>query len=321
MGRYIIRRLVYGVITIWLVTLIVFFGLRLIVPIFYGDAIEIAVGLSGAIDDKALIERRRAELDLDKPLPVQYVSWLTDVARGDLGRSLFNGRPVLTEIKNRLPVSLELGLVGLLSAVIIAIPFGVVAALAQDRWPDYALRVYAVGSSSVPGFWLAILIITFASIWWRWAPSIDFAYFHDDPIKHIKIMLLPALLIGLTPSGGLVRIMRSQMLEVLRQDYVRTARAKGLAESVVVMRHAVRNGIIPVITIIGLSLPGLIAGTPLFERIFVLPGMGNYLIASLGDLDYPVIQSTNLIFAILIVGANLIVDISYSLIDPRIRYS
>jgi peptide/nickel transport system permease protein len=318
MGRYILRRAVYGLITVWLVTVIVFVGLRGIVPLVYGDIVDVIV--SENANDPALKDRIREEMGLTAPLPVQYVRWVGELARGDLGQSLLSGRQVGTEMVRRLPVSLELGLVGLASAIFLAIPMGAIAALRQDTWADYTLRVYAIASSSIPAFWIAILIITFGSIWFRWAPPIEFAYFQDDPIKHIKIILLPALLIGLNPSGGLVRIMRAQMLEVLRQDYIRTARAKGLEERTVVLRHAVRNSLIPIVTILGLTLPGLIAGQVLFEVIFGLPGMGRYLVHAVNTLDYPVIQSTNLIFAVLIVGANLLVDVSYTMIDPRIRY-
>ena len=319
MARYVARRAVYGLITIWLVTVIVFTMLRVLMPMFYGDVVDIMVG-ELARNDAALQQELRDQYGLSNSVPIQYVKWVGDLVRGDLGESLYTGRSITNEMGRRLPVSLELGLIGLGSAALLAIPMGAVAALMQDKWPDYVLRIYAVGSNSVPGFWIAILIITFGSIWFRWAPPLTFAYLTQDPIKHVKIMLLPALLIGLTPSGGLLRIMRTQMLEVLRQDYIRTARAKGLSERAIVTRHAMRNSLIPVVTIIGLSLPGIIAGTALFESIFVLPGMGQYLVQSVGRLDYPVIQGTNLIFAVLIVAANLMVDVSYTFLDPRIRY-
>ncbi len=319
MGAYVLRRILLGVVTVWLVTLLVFTGLRVVVPMFYGDVVDIIAGEYGR-SDPALMQTLREQYGLSQNVGKQYVQWIGDLLRGNLGESLFNGRSILQEMKARLPVSVELGLIGLLSAIFLAVPMGIVSALMQDRWPDYVLRTYAVGSSSVPSFWIAIMIITFGSIWFRWAPPIKFAYFTTDPIQHIKIMLLPGLLIGLTPSGGLLRIMRSQMLEVLRQDYVRTARAKGLTESTVLVRHALRNSLIPIVTIIGLELPNLIAGTVLFEVIFVLPGMGRYIVSSISNLDYPVVQGINVIFAVLIVASNLLVDVSYGFIDPRIRY-
>jgi peptide/nickel transport system permease protein len=251
-----------------------------------------------------------------------YSEWIGGIFQGDLGTSMFNGATVTSEIRDRLPVSLELGLIGLLSGLFIAIPLGVAAAICQDRWPDYVLRTIFILLQSVPGFWIAIMIITLASMWWNWAPPLgtEFAQAWEDPEAHFRIMILPALLIGLTPSAGLMRIVRTQMLEVMRQDYVRTARSKGLNERTVIARHAMRNALVPVVTVVGLSLPGLIAGTAIFESIFSLPGMGQYLVGSVQRMDYPVIQSTNLVFAFLIVMANLAVDISYPFLDRRIRY-
>ncbi len=319
MGQYIAQRLLLAVLTLFLVTLIVFTLLRVVVPLFYADAVDLLAGEYGR-NDPELTRRLREQYGLTASLPVQYMQWLGQILRGELGRSLFNGRPVTQEIRDRLPVSFELGLVGLLSGLLFSVPMGVLSAVRQDRWPDYVLRGLAILLNAMPGFWLAILIITFGSLWFQWAPPLDFAYLHDNPVQHVKIMLLPALLIGLTPSAGLVRIVRTQMLEVLRQDYIRTAHAKGLDGRAVVLRHGLRNALIPVVTVVGLSLPGLIAGTALFESIFTLPGMGQYLVSSVGNLDYPVIQSTNLIFAALIVTANLLVDLSYTVLDPRIRY-
>jgi peptide/nickel transport system permease protein len=320
MGKYILQRLLLGVLTIWLVTVILFTGLRIIIPAVVGDVVDSMIE-ENSRDDVELVEKLRKQLGLDEPVYVQYGKFIGGLLTGDLGESFFNGRPVSREIKDRLPVSLELGVIGLTATILIAVPMGIVSALKQDRWPDYVLRSYSVGSSSVPSFWIAIVIITYASAWWRWAPPLEFLYLHEDPIAHLKIMMLPGLIIGLTPSGSFLRIMRGQMLEVLRQDYVRTARAKGLSETTVIFRHALRNGLIPIVTIIGLILPGVIAGTVLFEIIFILPGMGLYLVQSLRSLDYPVIQGTNIVFALLIVGSNLIVDMSYAWIDPRIRYS
>ena len=319
MGAYVVRRILLGFVTIWLVTVMLFVGLRVVVPIFVGDVVDAMVAEYGG-DDPERMDAIRAEYGLSEALPLQYVKWVGGLLRGDLGESLFNGRSIASEMKYRLPVSIELGLIGLASSVLTAVPMGIVAALARDRWPDYTLRVFAVATSAVPGFWVAVMMITLASMWWHWAPPIDYAQFHEDPIKHLKIIAMPALLIGLNPSGGLLRIMRAQMLEVLRQDYIRTARAKGLAERTVLFRHAFRNALIPIVTIIGAGLPGLIAGTALFEIIFILPGMGRYLVSAIGNLDYPVIQGTNIVFAFLIIAANLLVDISYSWIDPRIRY-
>jgi peptide/nickel transport system permease protein len=227
---------------------------------------------------------------------------------------------VTSELKRRVPVSFELGVWGQLTALSFSVPMGVWAALRQDRLPDYGLRTLAILLNAVPGFWIAVLVITFGSIWFNWAPPITFKYIYDDPVAHFKIMLLPALIIGLTPSGGLLRLTRTQMLEVLRQDYIRTAQAKGLSQPTVLYKHALRNALIPVVTIIGVGLPGIIAGTVIFEQIFIIPGMGRYLVDAVNNLDYPVIQGLNLVFATLLMLAVLLVDISYAFLDPRIRY-
>ncbi|MCC6959738.1 MAG: ABC transporter permease [Dehalococcoidia bacterium] len=318
MGRYVTQRLLLAGLTLVLVSIIVFTLLRVIVPLVYGDAVDIIAAEYGGTDPE-LVQDLKDDYGLSDALVPQYLRWVGSILRGDLGESLFNGRPVSKEIQDRLPVSVELGLVGLISSVIFSVPLGIAAAVAQNRWPDYFLRTSAILVDSIPGFWLAIMIITFGSVWFNWAPPLRFEYLHDDPMTHLKIMALPALLIGLTPSGSLIRLVRTQMLEVMRQDYIRTAHAKGLSGRAVVISHAVRNAILPVVTVIGLSLPGLIAGTAIFESIFSLPGMGQYLVSSVGNLDYPVIMATVFIFSVLIVLSNLAVDISYTIIDPRIR--
>jgi len=316
MQRYVVSRLLLAIPTLLGITMLTFIGLRVFMP---SSVVDLLVGEYGAKDEQ-LKQQLRDELGLSSSVPVQYVKWMGEILRGDLGKSLHSGRPVTEEMRHRVPVSLELGLWGLLTALVTSIPLGVIAAVKQDSWPDYGLRSLAILLNAVPGFWLAILVITFGSIWFNWAPPIKFKYLTEDPWAHLKIMLLPAILIGITPSGGLVRLVRTQMLEVLREDYIRTARAKGLNERVIMYRHALRNTLIPVVTVIGVSLPGLIAGTVIFEQIFIIPGMGRYLVQSVNTLDYPVIQATNLVFASLLVFSVLLVDISYAFIDPRIRF-
>jgi len=318
-SRYIIQRLLLAGLTLFLVSVLVFTLLRVVVPAFYGDAVDLALGEAGRADP-ALTEKLKEEYGLKGGLVFSYLEWAGNILRGDLGASLLDGRPVTDEIRARISVSFELGMIGLLSGLAFAVPMGIFAAVAQDRWPDYILRTFAIALSAIPGFWLAIMIITFGSLWFHWAPPLNFRYLTEDPVAHVKIMAIPALLIGLTPSAGLVRLVRTQMLEVLRQDYIRTAHAKGLTERTVIFRHAMRNGLIPVVTVIGLSLPALVAGTAIFEAIFSLPGMGQYLVSSVGRLDLPVLMSTNLVFAVLIVLSNLLVDLSYPLLDPRIKY-
>jgi peptide/nickel transport system permease protein len=280
-------------------------------------------------NDPELADRLRHDLGLSSSISDQYMDWLgvswfwggpEGVLQGNLGESLHSKRSVVSELQRRLPVSLELGLWAQLTTLLIAIPLGVWASVKQDKWPDYGLRSIAILLNAVPNFWIAILVLTFGSLWFDWAPPIDFKYIQDDPIGHLEFLLVPAILIGLTPSGGLLRLVRTQMLEVLRQDFVRTAQAKGLSDNVVFYRHALRNAIIPVITVIGIGLPNLIAGTVIFEQIFLIPGMGRYFVSAVNNLDYPVIQGLVLVFAIMLMISIILVDVTYALIDPRIRF-
>jgi peptide/nickel transport system permease protein len=315
MRQYVVSRMLLAVPTLLGITLLTFFGLRMLLPTNVVDQIVGEYGRS----DPALKVKLRHDLGLDSSVPVQYVKWMGHILRGDFGKSLNGGRPVSRDLRDRLPVSIELGTVGLLLALLIAVPAGVASAVRQDHWPDYVLRSVAILLSAIPGFWIALMIITFGSIWFNWAPPLTYKSLFTDPASHIKIMLLPAILVGLTPSAGLTRLVRTLMLEVLREDYVRTARAKGLASGVVLVRHALRNTMIPLVTVVGITLPNVVAGTVIFETIFGLPGMGRYLTDGIRQLDYPIIQGTNLIYAMLLVLAVLVVDLSYSFLDPRIR--
>jgi peptide/nickel transport system permease protein len=334
--RYVIQRLILAIPTILAISILTFVGLRVALP---QDVIDTIVGEFGR-NDPVLRENLKKELGLNGSIPKQYLEYMgvlqtcvrrdiegncleskfSGVLEGNLGKSLHNGRSVTSELKRRVPISFELGLWAQLTAVAAAVPLGVWAAVQQDRFPDYGLRTIAILLNAVPSFWIAVLVITFGSIWFNWAPPIKFKTLTEDPIAHLKIMLTPAIIIGLTPSGGLIRLVRTQMLEVLRQDYVRTAQAKGLSSATVFYKHALRNALIPVVTVIGVGLPGIIAGTVIFEQIFVIPGMGRYLVDSVNIRDYPVIQGLNLVFATLLIVSVILVDISYSFLDPRIRY-
>ena len=324
MQKYVVQRLLLTIPTLIVITIVAFVGLRALLPTSVVDRI---LG-EFATSDPGLRQNLEDELGLSSSIPRQYADWVglswfwggpTGILEGNLGESLHSGRSVVSELKRRIPVSFELGLWGQLTAIVVSVPLGVWSALKQDRWPDYGLRSVAIFLNAVPGFWIAVLIITFGSIWFSWAPPLDFKYLDEDPVGHLKIMFLPALLIGLTPGGGLLRLVRTQMLEVLRQDYIRTAQAKGLSQRTVVYGHALRNALIPIITVIGIGLPNIIAGTVIFEQIFLIPGMGRYLIDAIGNLDYPVIQGLNLVFAALLMVSVVLVDLSYALVDPRIR--
>jgi peptide/nickel transport system permease protein len=326
MQRYVFQRLLLTIPTIFTITVITFAGLRLLLP---SDVVDLIIGEYGR-NNPALRERLEEELGLTGSVLEQYSDWVglswfwggeKGILQGDLGASLHDHRSITEELKRRVPVSFELGVWGQFTAVVVSVPLGVYAALRQDEWPDYGLRSIGILLAALPSFWIAVVIITFGSLWFNWAPPLRFAYFQDDPIAHLEIMLLPALIIGLTPSGGLIRLVRTQMLEVLRQDYIRTAHAKGLSQGTVLYQHALRNALIPIVTVIGVGIPGIISGTVIFEQIFAIPGMGRYLVAAIANLDYPVIQGLILVYAVLLMIAVLLVDLSYAYLDPRIRYN
>ena len=325
MQKYIVQRILLTIPTIIFVTILTFVGLRVALP---SSVVDLIIGEYGRTDVE-LRKRLEDELGLSSNLPTQYARWVgaawfwggdRGVLQGNMGASLHSGRTVISELKRRVPVSFELGVWGQSWSIMFAVPLGVWAALRQDKLPDYGFRSIAILLNAVPGFWVAVLVITFGSIWFNWAPPIQFKYIYQDPLAHLKIMMLPAIIIGLTPSGSLLRLTRTQMLEVLRQDYIRTAHAKGLSQGTVLYKHALRNALIPVVTVIGVGLPNIIAGTVIFEQIFIIPGMGRYLVDAVNNLDYPVIQGLNLVFATLIMFAVLLVDISYAFLDPRIRF-
>jgi len=221
----------------------------------------------------------------------------------------------------RLPVTFELGLIGLVISLLIAIPLGVYSAVRQDSLSDFIARSAAIAMLAIPGFWLATLAITLPALWFHWSPPLIFTHLRDNPTSNIKQMLLPGVILGIGLSGSIMRLTRAQMLEVLRQDYIRTSRAKGLSDRAVVYRHALRNAVVPVVTLLGLNMAVLISGTVVLESIFVLPGMGRYLLEALNNRDYPVVQAVVLLFATLIIVINLGVDLLYAWLDPRIRYS
>jgi len=242
------------------------------------------------------------------------------ILQGDLGDSLWSHRPILGEIASKIPISLELGIISMLTGLLIAFPIGIYSAIRQDTIGDYVGRSIAIFFMAVPGFWLATMLFVFPSKWWGWSPPVQYIPIGENFIENIKQFLLPGILMGMVMSGVTMRMTRTMMLEVLRQDYIRTAWAKGLRERVVVIRHALKNAMIPVITIIGLQLPVLIGGTVIMEQIFSLPGMGRFMVESLSSRDYAVISGINVMMATIILMSNLLVDLTYGWLDPRIRY-
>lgn len=320
MGTYIIRRLLLVIPTLLIVTALTTVAIRLI-P---GDAVDVLVGqmdLSGKENRQELRARLEAELGLDAPIPVQYVRWWRDVLlHGDLGDSIFMGVSVKDQIKQRLPVTLEIGVLALIIAMLISFPIAIFSAIRQDTIGDYAFRSLAIIFISLPEFWVGIMVVVFPSIWWGWSPPIINISLWDDPIGNLKMYILPAAILGMGINGVNMRLMRTMMLEVVREDYIRTAYAKGLTERVVILRHAVKNALIPVVTVIGLNVPVVIGGSIIIEQIFGLPGMGRLAVEAAFIRDYPVIIGVTLVYAFVVLLIILITDLSYAFLDPRIRY-
>ena len=289
-----------------------------------GDAVDVLVGqmdLSGKENRVELRARLEAELGLDAPIPVQYVRWWKDVLlHGDLGDSIFMGISVKDQIKQRLPVTLEIGVLALIIAMLISFPIAIFSAVRQDTIGDYAFRSLAIIFISLPEFWVGIMVVVFPSIWWGWSPPIINISLWDDPIGNLKMYILPAAILGMGINGVNMRLMRTMMLEVVREDYIRTAYAKGLTERVVILRHAVKNALIPVVTVIGLNVPVVIGGSIIIEQIFGLPGMGRLAVEAAFIRDYAVIIGVTLVYAFVVLLIILITDLSYAFLDPRIRY-
>ena len=316
MGQYIARRLLLAFPVLFVVSILIFGGVR-VIP---GNVCGIVLGGS-----EGMTEERCAQIDhelgLDRPVVSQYITWAGGILQGDFGESMVNRRPVLEEIRNRLGATLELTILSAGFAVLIALPLGVYSALKQDKLPDIGLRVVTVGWLAMPSFWVGSMLITLPAKWWGYSPPTPFVQFWEDPRTNLEQMYLPAIALGLALSAVLVRVTRSAMLEVLRQDYIRTARAKGLAERNVLSRHALRNAMLPVVTLLGLQLGFLLGGTVVLESLFALPGLGTLLLSAVITKDFPELQGLVLFFALAIILINLAVDLSYVLFDPRVRYA
>ena len=314
MKPYVLRRLALAVPTLFLVSVLVFALMRMM-P---GDvATRMVEGHAYAPTLAAL----RHDLGLDRPVHVQYLDWMGGIVlRGDFGRSYWTRQPILEEFVRRFPVTLELALLTILVSVVIGIAVGIMAAVRQDTAADYIGRVLSILALSIPYFGLAVVVVVLPSIYFKWTPVWTYVPFTVDPVENLKIMLVPAAVFGVTRAGPVMRIMRSALLDVLRQDYIRTAWSKGLAERPIILRHALKNAMIPVISLVGLQIPLYIGGSVIVESIFRLPGVGLFFFEALTRLDYPVVQSVNLIIAAMVVALNLIIDLSYAFLDPRIRY-
>ena len=315
MHKYVFRRLLMSIPVLLMSSLIVF-GLMRVMP---GDALIALMGESGNVSEKDLA-KMRAQLGLDKPYHEQYLLWLWQMVTFNPGHSIFTNEPIPDALKKSIPVTLELAALALVLGLVIAIPIGVLSATRQDTPSDYAGRVVAVSGLSIPDFWLGTLVITFAAIWFHWIPPIGYASLWDDPLRNLQQFLLPAAVLGFRLSAATMRMTRSTVLEVLREDYVRTAWAKGLAGRIVVYKHVLKNALIPVVTIVGGQLGVLLAGTVVVETIFALPGMGRLTVEAILYRDYPIVQTNVMLVASTLVTLNLLVDLTYAWLDPRIRY-
>ena len=318
MRAYIIRRLLLIIPTVFILTILVF----LLVRFLPGDVIDLMEAQMKEIDfieiDREALMRM---LGLDVPVYVQYGRWMEGILlHGTLGKSMFSDFTVEEKIIASLPVTIELGVMAIVIGLLIALPVGICSAMRRDTVADYAGRSIAIIGLATPNFWLGIMVMIYPAIWWGWAPPMELIPFTEDPLGNLGMFLIPSLILGTAMSASTMRMTRTMMLEVLRQDYIRTAWAKGLKERMVVMRHAVKNAFIPIVTLVGLQLPILVGGSVIMENIFNLPGLGRLMVEALNQRDYPVVSGVNLVFAVMVVGVNLMIDLIYPYLDPRVRY-
>ena len=315
MRRYVVGRLLLMLPTLIGVAVITFVVMRL-VP---GDIVALRYAGSNVPQD--IIDKERALLGLDKSMVEQFLTWMGSLAHLDFGQSLWTGNSIIDEVWVRLPLTLELAVIASALAVVIAIPLGIVAAVKQDTWVDYAIRIFSVGGLAMPSFWIGIMLVLGTLTFFGWAPPLVYTSFFDDPVANLSQLVLPAISVGYRYSAVSMRMTRSTLLDVLREDYVRTARAKGLRDTIVVVRHALRNALLPVITVVSLEFAFLIGGLVVTEQVFNLNGIGKLLVDAVAHRDYPLIQALVLLLSAVFVLVNFAVDMLYVVLDPRIRYS
>lgn len=313
MQEYVLKRVAL-VVPILLGVSFLVAGLIRIVP---GDAVLYKLEEAGHVAD---LEAARRELGLDRSFPEQYLSWLGGVIRGDFGDSFVSDRPVLPAIVKALPVTVELAVLSLLVAILLGVPVGILSAVRQDTWADYLGRLISVAGLSMPSFWIGTLVLLYFSLWFRWIPPITYVPLADNPWANLQQFLVPALALGGHFSATAMRMTRSALLEALRQDYMRTASAKGLGELVAIVHHALKNAMIPVTTLLGVQFSHLLGGTVIIETIFSMPGLGRLTLQAIQQRDYPQLQGNVLVVAAMVVLVNVAVDLYYAWLDPRIHY-
>jgi peptide/nickel transport system permease protein len=314
--QYILKRLLLMIPTLFGVAALVFFLLR-VLP---GDIVEIKYSGSGAYITKEAIAAERAQLGLDKPLWRQFCNWIAGIGRFDFGNSMWTGQPITHEIAIRLELSVELAVLATLVAMLISVPLGTLAAVKQDSWIDYGVRVFSIAGLAIPSFWLGIVIILAFVIYFQWLPPLTFTSIWKDPMANLTQLIWPALAVGYRYSAVATRMTRSAVLEVLREDYIRTARAKGLWERAVLMRHALKNALLPIITVIGLEFAFLIGGLVVTEQVFNLNGIGKLFVEAISQRDYTMVQTLVLLTSFVFIFVNFIIDLVNAFLDPRIRY-
>ena len=329
---YIIRRLLLIIPTLWILTILVFLSVRFIPGDVIDAMMDWMIMHGGGIDREAL----EHALGLDVPVYVQYGRWIgvlptpdwmtgeyhyNGILQGSLGESLYGSYlSVEEEIIGRLPLTIELGVMAIVIGLLIALPVGIYSAMRQDTAADYAGRSIAIIGLATPNFWLGIMVMLYPVVWWGWSPPMEYIPLVEDPLGNLGMFLIPSLILGTASAAATMRMTRTMMLEVLRQDYIRTAWSKGLNERVVIIRHALKNALIPVVTLIGMQLPILVGGSVIMENIFNLPGLGRLLLNALQDRDYPMVSGVNLVFGTAVLGINLMIDLIYPYLDPRVRY-
>ena len=313
MIEYIVRRLIFGILVLLIMTTFIFVIMRA-VP---GDVVTLQLANSGATTEQ--MDALKAEMGLDKSVLGQLVDWGKAAVQGDLGNSLWSGKEVSQIILERLPVTIQLAIMSIVLAIIIGIPIGVISAVKQNTFIDHFLKVISIGGLSIPNFWLGLILLTILSLVLNWIPPLGYQSFAANPIVNLQQMFLPAICLAITLSASIVRMTRSAVLEVLHSEFIRTVRAKGAKEGIVIFKHALRNSLVSVITLIGLQIGYLLGGTVVLESIFALPGLGSLIFESVLVRDYPIVQSTVLVFGAMFLLVNLMVDVMYGWVDPRIR--
>ena len=313
MKNYVTRRILQLIPVLLGISILIFAVMKMI-P---GDVISGILGIESTPELRAQLA---AKYGLDRPYVVQYLDWMGGVLRGDFGESIRTSAPILPEIISRLRVTGELTILAAIISWIIAIPLGILAAVKRNSWVDRFVRVFSLLGVSIPGFALSILLVLVLSLCFNYFSPLGYVSFFEDPLKNLEIMILPALVLGVTISGSVMRMTRSSVLEVLRQDFIKTVRAKGASERVAIFKHALRNALIPIITLIGMQIGSLLGGAVIVEQIFSLPGLGQLTLTGINQRDYPVVQGCVLVIAFIYVMVNLITDILYAYIDPRISY-